>query len=309
MGVYLNAQQLIPEDRTAETLSDLFGAPGLCAASVAEWTRARAQALAPVVERIKAMIRASRVRCLDETGLRVGGRTQWLHTAAAPALTLYRACGKRGEMPEGLEGGVIVHDGFKPYRNLDGAARPPAHALCNAHHLRELKALIEFDNEPWATKMRDCLRDACRAVAEARADGKTALSPQALEAFHARYWEALREGLAFHRNLPRLKKAGPKSGRTKRRAGDNLLIRLHRFKDDVLRFLIDFDVPFTNNLAEQALRMMKVKMKISGGFRTPEAAQAFAALRSVIATARKQRKTILQALAADPQSLANALTA
>lgn len=309
VGVYLNAQQLIPEDRTAEALSDLFGAPGLCAASVAQWTRARAEALAPVVERIEALIRASRVRCLDETGLRVGGKTQWLHTAAAPHLTLYRACGKRGELPEGLEGGVVVHDGFKPYRNLDGADLPPAHALCNAHHLRELKALIAFDHEPWATKMRDCLRDACRAVAQARDRGETALSPAALQTFHARYWEAVREGMAFHRSLPRLKKAGPKSGRTKRRAGDNLLIRLHRFKDDVLRFLVDFEVPFTNNLAEQALRMMKVKMKISGGFRTCEGAQAFAALRSVIATARKQRKTILQALAADPTALANAIAA
>ena len=315
LAVYLHAQQLIPEDRTAETLSDLFGAPGLCAASVAEWTLARAQALAPVVERIEALIRASRVRCLDETGLRVGGGTQWLHAAAAPTLTLYRACGKRGEMPEGLEGGVVVHDGFKPYRNLDGAKRPPAHALCNAHHLRELKALIEFDNESWAEneawaeKMRDCLRDACRAVAEARARGETALSPAALQTFHARYFDALREGLAWHRSLPRLKKAGPKSGRTKRRAGDNLLIRRHRFKDDVLRFLIDFDVPFTNNLAEQALRMMKVKMKISGGFRTERGAQAFATLRSVIATAHKHGQNILQTLAADPQSLANALTA
>jgi transposase len=309
LAVYLHAQQLIPEDRTAEALSDLFGAPGLCAASVAEWTRARAQALAPVVERIEALIRVGRVRCLDETGLRIGGRTQWLHAAAAPTLTLYRACDKRGEMPEGLEGGVVVHDGFKPYRNLDGAGLPPAHALCNAHHLRELKALIEFDNEPWAEKMRDCLRDACLAVGEARAKGETALSPAALQTFHARYWEAVREGMAFHRSLPRLKKTGPKSGRTKRRAGDNLLLRLHRFKDDVLRFLVDFEVPFTNNLAEQALRMMKVKMKISGGLRTQQGAQAFAALRSVIATARKQRQNILHALAADPTALANAIAA
>lgn len=305
VGVYLHAQQLIPEDRTAEALSDLFGA-GLCAASVAQWTKAKAEALAPVVERIEALIRASRVRCLDETGLRIAGRTQWLHTAATSTLTFYRACGKRGQMPEGLEGGVVVHDGFKPYRNLDGAARPPAHALCNAHHLRELKALIAFDNEPWAEKMRDCLRDACRTVEEARDRGETALAPAALQTFHARYWEAVREGMAFHRGLPRLKKAGPKSSRTKRRAGDNLLIRLHRFKDDVLRFLVDFEVPFTNNLAEQALRMMKVKMKISGGFRTHQGAQAFASLRSVIATARKQRRNILQTLAADPNLLAHA---
>jgi transposase len=308
-AVYLHAQQLIPEDRTAEALADLTGADGLCAASVAEWTRRRAAALAPVAERIGALIRAARVRCLDETGLRIGGKTQWLHTAATETLTLYRACAKRGAMPEGLEGGVVVHDGFKPYRNLDGAPRPPAHALCNAHHLRELKALIAFDNEPWATGMRDCLRDACQAVGEARAKGETALSPAALQTFHARYWEALREGLAWHRSLPRLEKAGSKSGRTKRRAGDNLLLRLHRFKDDVLRFLVDFDVPFTNNLAEQALRMIKVKMKISGGFRTPEGAQTFAALRSVIATARKQRQNILNLLAADPTALANAIAA
>ncbi len=303
-AIYLHAQQLIPEDRAAEALADLIGAGGLCAASVAEWTRRRAGALAPVAERIGALVRAARVRCLDETGLRIGGRTQWLHTVATETLTLYRACDTRGEMPEGLEGGVVVHDGFKPYRKLDGLAQPPAHALCNAHHLRELKALIQFDQEPWATGMRDCLRDACKAVAEARAQGQTALSPAALEAFHARYWEALREGLAWHRNLPRLEKAGPKSGRTKRRDGDNLLRRLHRFKDDVLRFLIDFKVPFTNNLAEQALRMMKVKMKISGGFRTPEGAHAFAVLRSVIATARKQGRNILHSLAVEPNILA-----
>ena len=86
---------------------------------------AAAGALAPVAEQIGALIRAARVRCLDETGLRIGGKTQWLHTAATETLTLYRACAKRGAMPEGLEGGVVVHDGFKPYRNLDGAPRPP----------------------------------------------------------------------------------------------------------------------------------------------------------------------------------------
>jgi transposase len=304
-AVYLHASQLIPEDRTAQALADLIGANGLCAASVAEWTRRRAAALAPVAERIGAFVRAARVRGLDETGLRVGGKTQWLHTIATETATFFRVCDKRGAMPEGLGGGVVVHDGFKSYGKLETVA----HALCNAHHLRELKALIQFDKEPWAAGMSDCLRDACNAVREARARGETALPPAALQTFHARYWAALREGLAWHRNLPRFEKAGRKSGRTKRRTGHNLLLRLHRFKDDVLRFLIDFEVPFTNNLPEQALRMMKVKMKISGGFRTQQGAQAFAALRSVIATARKQRQNILKSLAADPQTLANQLTA
>jgi transposase len=303
-GVYLHAQQLIPEDRAALALNDLFGVKSLCPASVAEWTRRRAKAFLPIAAGIAAQACAARVRCLDETGFRIGGRTQWLHTIATDRLTLYRVSARRGDLPTGLVGGVVVHDGFKSYaRQMTGLA----HALCNAHHLRELKALIAFDEEPWAASMRDLLLEASRAVDEARACGVTALAPDLLAAFHARYWEALREGLAYHRKLPRLPRHGSKRGKAKRRPGHNLLIRLHKFKDDVLRFLIDFEVPFTNNLAEQALRMMKVKMKISGAFRTFEGAQAFAALRSILATARKRQWDILETISENPNRLCQAL--
>ena len=242
-AVYLHARQLIPEDRTAETLADLFGVPSICPASVMDWVRRKASALAPAAGRIGALAAAARVRCLDETGFRVAGQTQWLHTIATESLTLYRVSDKRGDMPSGLVGGVVVHDGFKSYRALAGLA----HALCNAHHLRELKALIEFDQEPWAAPMRDLLLDASRAVGDAKARGDRALDPALLERFDTRFWEALREGLAFHRELPRLPRAA--TGKIKRRPGENLLRRLHQFKDDVLRFLVDFDVPFTNNLS------------------------------------------------------------
>src|SRR5260370_37418760 len=153
--------------------------------------------------------------------------------------------------------------------------------------------------------MRDLLLDANRAVGEAKARGERALDAALLKRFDTRFWETLREGLAFHRKLPRPPK--PARGRPKRRPGENLLRRLHQFKDDVLRFLVDCDVPFTNNLAEQALRMMKVKMKISGAFRTFDAAHNFATLRTVTATARKQRWNILQTLAANPQATAKAI--
>ena len=218
-------------------------------------------------------------------------------------LTLYRVSDKRGDVPRDLAGGVIVHDGFKSYGSLAGVS----HALCNAHHLRELKALIEYDKEPWAASMRDLLLDANRAVGDAKARGERALDAALLKEFDTRFWDALREGRAFHRKLPRLPRAA--TGKLKRRPGENRLRRLHKFKDDVLRFLVDFDVPFTNNLAEQALRMMKVKMKISGAFRTFDAAQDFATLRSVIATARKQGWNILQTLTRDPPALINALPA
>ena len=85
--------------------------------------------------------------------------------------------------------------------------------------------------------------------------------------------------------------------------GHNLLERLRDHKTQVLRFVFDFAVPFTNNQAEQDIRMMKVKMKISGGFRTQAGAEIFATLRSVLSTARKQGMNILRALTVAPTSL------
>ena len=304
-AVYLNVQQLIPEDRVAQTLSDLFGAVRFCPDTLADWVEKKARAFEPVFARIAALASTAPVRCLDETGFRVAGRGHWLHTVATDTLTLYRVSPKRGDIPKDLIGGVIVHDGFKSYRRLESLG----HALCNAHHLRELMALIEFDKEPWAELMRDLLLEANRAVDEAHQRGQTALAPGLAKTLHRRYWEILKLGLAYHRKLPRLPRQASNKGRDKRRPGHNLLIRLHKFKDDVLRFLADFAVPFTNNLAEQALRMMKVKMKISGAFRTLDAACHFATLRSVVTTARKHRWNILQTITAQPHALIQALHA
>ncbi len=249
--------------------------------------------------------RKRRVRHLDETGLRVAGKLHWLHTTSSEAFTLYRAEEKRGAVPLGLTGGVVVHDGFLPYARLAGVE----HALCNAHHLRELKALIEIDHEAWATPMRDALLAANAAVRKAREAGARALAPDQIKAFVERYWAAVREGLAFHRALPALPRDPKSRGRVKHRPGFNLLTRFKAFKDDVLRFMIDFDIPFTNNLAEQDIRMTKVKMKISGAFRTLAGAKIFAELRSIVSTARKQGYDILQTLATNANDVSNALLA
>jgi transposase len=303
-AVYLNVQQLIPEDRTAQALSDLFGAPLICPASIVAWVRKKGEDLWQVYERIGERVAEEKVRHLDETGFRIAGKLQWLHTTSSLAFTFYRAGEKRGAIPEDLQGGVVVHDHFAPYHRLDTVD----HAFCNAHILRELKSLIEFDKEAWAEAMRNILLEANLAVNKARAAGATALAPDECAVFDKRYWAAVRRGLAFHRRLPRLgKKASPR-GRTKQRPGHNLLERPKTFKTETMRFLADFDVPFTNNLAEQDLRMMKVKMKISGAFRTLNGAQIFARLRSVVSTARKQGCNILQTLAAPPSKLMPALT-
>jgi transposase len=304
-AVYLNVQQLIPEDRVAQAMADVFGATRLCPDSIVAWGRRKAEEFEAVAARIAALVAQAAVRHLDETGFRVAGKGQWLHTASTAALTSYRVSARRGDLPKGFRGGVIVHDHFAPYYTLPAVR----HALCNAHHLRELKALIDLDKEQWAGQMRDLLLDANGVVRGAIDEGAAALPTPVLRTLIKRYNAIVRRGLAFHRNLPPLARGIGARGRAPHRPGHNLLIRLHKFKSDVLRFLYDFTVPFTNNEAERDLRMMKVKMKISGGFRTMAGARAFARIRSVISTARKQGWNILQTLAANPADLIQALAA
>ncbi len=298
-AVYLNAQQLVPEERTAQVLQDLFGAAAACGASVASWVRRKAEALAPIHRAIGACVAAAPVRCLDETGFRIAGATRWLHTASTLTHTFYRAGEPRSAVPE-FEGGVVVHDHWRAYYALENVL----HAFCNAHLLRELQAVCEFDKEPWAEALRATLLDANAAVQKAKSEGAAALPPETVKAFEDRYWAAVREGLALHRSLPDFDPSKSPKKRKKQRPAHNLLLRFKTFKEATLRFLVDFAVPFTNNLAEQDLRMMKVKIKISGGFRTLQGAEDFASLRSVISSARKQGLDILRALTLDPERLA-----
>jgi len=154
------------------------------------------------------------------------------------------------------------------------------HSLCNAHHLRELKALMEIEKERWAFQMDRLLRYLNRA------------GIVCFERVSKIYDQIIRKGLAFHESL-----GAVESGKRKRRVGHNLLIRLANFKEDVLRFLTTPGVPFTNNQAEQDVRMMKIKQKISGGFRTTDGANNFAVIRGFISTKRKQNLNILSAIA------------
>ena len=305
-AIYLNAQQLIPEERVTEIMGDLFGANSLCPASVVAWGEAKGSELASFTEHIEKLLDASPVRHLDETGFRIGGKTQWLHVLSTPLLTYYRASEKRGAIPRTLQGGVIVHDHFRPYYTLAGLS----HALCNAHHLRELKALMEIEKEPWAEKMFRLLLLANKAVHRAKEAGATSLCERVTRRILILYDAIITKGWFYHESLPPLAKPREgKRGKQAHRPGFNLLRRLRDFKYDVLRFVENFAVPFTNNQAEQDIRMMKVKMKISGGFRTHSGAETFATLRSILSTARKQRWNILKTLTSPPNALKIALSA
>ncbi len=146
-------------------------------------------------------------------------------------------------MPRTLADGVIVHDHFKPYYALHGAQ----HALCNAHHLRELQALIEIEKESWARVMHELLRAANKQVRDARAGGGVALAEPDTQRISAAYDAALAMGFALHEGQAPLARTPGARGRPPRRTGHNLLLRLRERKADVLRFAKDFDVPFTNN--------------------------------------------------------------
>jgi len=300
--VYLLHYQLLPEARLVALMADLF-AVKLSTATLAAMSGACAERLKGVVATIRDHVAGAPVKHMDETGFRIGVKTQWLHVACTSLLTFYRVCAKRGSLLANVVG-IVVHDHWKPYYTMEGVL----HALCNAHHLRELKALVEIEKEDWARKMQQLLRRACHAANLAR-EREVALKSSLIASFERRYDAIVAEGLAFHEAQPPLttKADGKRRGRAPRRTGHNLLLRFVTRRPDTLRFLHDPAVPFTNNEAERDGRMMKLRQKISGGFRSLDGATDFAAVRSFIVTARKQGWKILDALTDDPQILAKAL--
>jgi transposase len=303
--IYLLHYQLLPENRLAALMADLFGVK-VATATIARMSRTCAERLRGFAATVRDLVAGAPVKHMDETGFRIGGKTQWLHVASTALLTFYRVCAKRGSLLTNVAG-IVVHDHWKPYYTMQGVR----HALCNAHHLRELKALVEIEKEEWARKMQRLLRRACHAANLARERG-VPLKPQLIECFERRYDTILAEGLAFHETqLPLMraviKGGGKRRGRAPRRTGHNLLLRLATRKEDTLRFIHDATVPFTNNQAERDGRMMKLRQKISGGFRSLEGAMDFALTRSFFSTARKQGWNIIDALNRGPSNLAKSL--
>jgi hypothetical protein len=176
-------------------------------------------------------------------------------------------------------GGVAVHDGWAPYWRYD-----VTHALCGAHLLRELEGVAEEPGQGWAAGMAELLVDAKLVADRARAAGADRVDDAVGGRLHARYERLLADGQAANPPPPAI---GRRRGRARRSPAGRLLVRLDAHRDEVLRLLDDTRVPFDNNQAERDLRMVKLQQKISGCWRTPAGAEAFLALRSYLATARK----------------------
>lgn len=287
-SVYYQYQHFIPEDRLQQLFSDLYGIQ-LATATLTRYNQIAFNVLAPFEKSILSQVKIAIVKNLDETGFRVAGKTQWLHVASTKTATYYHVSPKRKSLIDGLSG-TVVHDHWKSYYNLFGVE----HALCNQHHLRELKALIEHEKEPWATGMRRLLQVALRYR---HSHGDNEIPIARVKRLTSIYDKIIKHGLAFHEAQAPLP-CKSNRGRQPRRTGHNLLLRLLHYKQDVLRFLHDPAIPFTNNDAERDLRMMKCKQKISGGFRTTQGAELFARIRGFISTIRKRGLNVLNSIQA-----------
>ena len=289
VATYLVAAHHLPLGRAAAVMSDLLGAP-VSPGSVAAWVAAGADGLGPFTDAVRDIITGAGVVNFDETGLRVDGSLGWVHSASTPTATLYTCHARRGREAMDAAGvlpaftGIAVHDCWKPYWCYD-----IEHALCNAHVVRELTGIYETTGQTWAPKLAKVLEKMNTAVAAARDAGMGALESDVLAGWHARIDEIVALG--------RAQNPAPDGGwPAKRPVAVNLLDRFENHRAEFLRFATDFRVPFTNNAAEQAVRPVKIRQKISGCLRTMAGAQAFCTLRSYLDTARKQQRDTLSIL-------------
>ena len=282
---YYQTSQVVPGNRLVEILRDMHGMKA-SEATVMKMIGDSAQRLKPVYDLLQKKIAGDPniTTHLDETGFRTEEKLHWVHTTSSKTMSHFRVGNSRGDILLDLAGNVI-HDCYAPYWKILGVK----HGTCNFHITRELKALFEIDNEPWAGEMRIILFDALKLT----------------DAIEERFYACLKKAIAYHESLDPLVSPTDKKkrGRKKRRIGHNLAIRLLKFDESVLLFLHDLNVPFSNNEAERDLRMIKVRQKVSGCFRTKQGLENFCILRSIVETARKQGWDILETLQKPPDEL------
>lgn len=295
-AVYLSQYQLIPYARVEEYFRDQIGLP-LTAGSIHNFNQKAYEKLETFESRLKEKLINGNILHADETGINIDGKRHWLHGNSNEHWTYLFPHEKRGTEAMDDMGvlseyhGILVHDHWKPYYKYENII----HALCNAHHLRELERVWEQDKQKWGKHMKNLLLEMKKETEEAEGE----LPPEKALKWKTRYRELLREAEKESPppQKPKIKTDEKKRrGRLKRSKARNLLERFLKFEDDVLRFMTEKIVPFTNNLGERDIRMTKVQQKISGGFRSFDGAKNFCRIRSYISSAKKNNFSAFYAL-------------
>lgn len=294
-AVYLKTYQLLPFKRGAELIRTLFGGT-LCEGTLANMIKGVSGTLDAPLAVIMGILTDAKVAHFDETGSSVKGKLHWFHVASTEKATLYTMHQRRGAAAMEDIGilpkfsGRAIHDHWRPYFKFKGCS----HGLCNAHHLRELTFIHEVVGQEWAASMKDLLLKANAAVDTAKAEKRTRLEDKDVARFVRRYKRVIEEALTAN---PPPEPVPGKRGKPKDSKAGNLARRLKVHRREALAFMYDFAVPFTNNIAERDIRMMKVQQKVSGTFRSPEGATNFCRIRSYLSTACKQGMAALAVLA------------
>jgi len=282
-SVYMSQFQLIPYNRIQDYFSDQLNIP-VSEGSIFNFNKEAFGLLADFENRVKNELAISNLAHADETGINIGGDRKWLHSFSNPHWTYFYPHQKRGKdaMDEigilPLFNGTLCHDHWKPYYKFDCT-----HALCNAHHIRELTRAYEQDGQKWAKKMKKLLETINISVNDAGG----VLNSKESERYRRKYRNLIKKAGIECPEPERPNKKG-KRGRIKRSKSRNLLERLRDYEQDVLRFMDNKHVPFTNNMGENDIRMTKVQQKISGCFRSMDGAKMFCLIRSYLSTCRKQ---------------------
>lgn len=293
---YLSQYQLLPYERTSGLFSDLFGIE-IAASTIVNANRVCFEALKSVEDKIKQQITASPVVHFDETGLYVDVSRWWLHVASTKNLTYYAAHPKRGKAAtEDIDilpnfNGTAVHDYWNTYFGYDCN-----HGLCNVHHLRDLKAVEEFNIQKWAIDMASLLLKIKKTV-DIKKLVADKLEQDKIDGFKKRYDRIIKTGLGQN-PIAKVRDGTKKRGRIKQSKAKNLLDRLKVHWRETLSFMYDFSIPFDNSQAERDIRMVKVQQKISGTFRSVDGAKTFCRIRGYISTVRKNSFSVIDAIQA-----------
>ncbi len=290
-SVYMSQFQLIPYNRVQDYFKEQLQIP-ISSGSIYNFNQEAYDLLEIFEEKVKSKLSESVLMHVDETSINIGGDRYWLHCTSNGLWTSFFPHEKRGAVATEAIGilpkftGILCHDHWKPYYTYKCV-----HSLCNAHHLRELTRAWEQDNQKWARRMKALLEEMNHAVDGAGGQLRMVES----EKYRNKYMAILEKAEAECPPPDETQRNG-KRGRMKRTKARNLLERLRDYENDVLRFLDNRIVPFTNNLGENDIRMTKVQQKISGCFRSMDGAKIFCRIRSYLSTCRKHDVSTSSAL-------------
>jgi len=291
---YLNVYHMLSYERVCEYFADMCQHP-IAEGTVFNILNRYYNKLETTEEKTKKVIMASAVVHGDETGINVKGKLNWFHTISCSVATYYILHEKRGKdamdemdiLPKYK--GVVVHDHWGPYNSYENCT----HAFCNAHHIRELTHAVETTNADWAKKMKNFLQISHKIVKRAKNRGQIELKEEQIKKLEQIYDNIIQLGHAF---FPKIEKVPKKRGQPAKPKSQNLLLRLEKYKEETLRFITDFQVPFDNNMAERDLRMIKVKQKVSGTFMSRTGGKIFARIKGYISTVKKNGRNVMNEL-------------